>query len=102
MGNLLHVHRHHNMGEYARIFRMCKNIISTHKSVQDSNWGAEGQMYPAGLHYGMFNKRIVRYPNNKEIKDPGMMEEIFNFQGINWKSWRWLQRNDEMPRRVQK
>ena len=53
------------------------NIISTHKSVRDSNWGAEGRMFPAGLHYDIFNIRIVRYPNNGEIKDPGLMEEIF-------------------------
>jgi hypothetical protein len=63
---------------YDIIFGLCKNIISTHKSVRDSNWGAEGRIFPAGLHYDMFNKRIVRYPNNGVIKDPGLMEYILS------------------------
>ena len=76
-GDLLNVYGHQDKDEYNRILGLCMNIISTHKSVRDSTWGAEGRMFPAGLHYGMFNKRIVRYPNNGEIKDPGLMEEIF-------------------------
>ena len=58
-GDLLHVHRHQDKDDYNRILGLCMNIISTHKSVQNSNWGAEGRMFPAGLHCDMFNKRIV-------------------------------------------